>query len=73
MKPIITRNIEIYAFGKTLKLEIEEYKRVKVVHVIDRRKYFPLVCTLRFTNTKTHSTHFIVDFMHTFCLQHQLF
>lgn len=73
MKPIITRNVEIYAFGKTLKLEIEEYKRVKVVHVIDHRKYFPLVCTLRFSNCKKHSTNYIVDYMHTFCLRAQLF
>lgn len=73
MKPIITRNIEIYAFGKTLKLEIEEYKRVKVVHVIDRRKYFPLVRTMRFTNIKKHSIPFIVKCMHDICLREHLF
>lgn len=73
MKPIITRNIEIYAFGKTLKLEIEEYKRVKVVHVIDTRKFSPLVRTMRFTNCKKHSTPFIVEYMHALCVRERRF
>lgn len=53
MKPICTRNVEIYHKGIALKLEIEEYKTLYHVHFIDSRKFFGHLHTITFKKYKS--------------------
>lgn len=77
MKPIKTKDIKLYyhvnGVLSILNLEIEYYKTIAHAHIIDRRKFFPLVHTVKHTLYKGIKESDIVDFMYNLAIRRNYF
>lgn len=77
MKPIKTKTVQmcyhVNGILSSLDLEIEYYKTVAHAHIVDHRKYFPLVLTVKHSLYKGIKESDIVDFMYKLAIRHNYF
>lgn len=77
MKPIRTKTVEMYYHycGNlfTLDIEIEYFKAVAHAHIVDHRKYFPVVHTVKHYLSKGITESDIVNFMYKLAIRNKYF